>query len=157
KTPLENRAQHDAAQHLAWTVTQNTLDGEAFKKDVNMLLDLWKLADKNAKLKNDKVWTVNDLSRADKALEEALQDYIKVVEQTTYWHSNIAWLQKRFPDAKYEDVVGLCKLADRTEYTEEQDYSLNAGRYVGVEIEDDSIAREDFIELIKTKKENLSS
>lgn len=144
KTPLVNGAQHEAAQHLAWSVTQNTHDDEAFKKDVNDLLELWKLADKNVKLKNDKVWTVNDLSKADKALEEALQDYTKVTDQLAYWHSNIAWLQKRFPEAEYEDVVGLCKMADQAEYAEEQDYSLNAGRYVGVEIEDDNISEVEF-------------
>ncbi|HET8964297.1 MAG TPA: N-6 DNA methylase, partial [Chitinophagales bacterium] len=144
ETPLENGAQHEAAQHLAWSVAQNYQEGEAFKKDVNSLLELWKLADKNTKLKNDKVWATNDLFRADKALEEALQAYTKVAEQTAYWYSNLTWLQKRFPDAKYEDVVGLCKMADRVEYAEEQDYSLNAGRYVGVEIEDDNISEKEF-------------
>ena len=157
KTPLENGAQHEAAQHLAWSVAQNTNDEEAFKKDVNDLLELWKLADKNAKLKNDKVWTINDLSRADKTLEEALQDYIKVVEQTAYWYSNIEWLQNRFPEAKYEDVVGLCKMADRSEYAVEQGYSLNAGRYVGVVVENDNISEKDFKLLMKNKISLLGS
>ena len=32
----------------------------------------------------------------------------------------------------------------------EQDYSLNAGRYVGIIIEDDGVTEEEFSELIKT-------
>ncbi|MCG2460836.1 hypothetical protein K8352_08750 [Flavobacteriaceae bacterium F89] len=157
KTPLENEAQHEAAEHLAWSVTQNAHDGEAYKKDVNTLLELWKLADKNAKLKNDKIWAANNLSKADKALDEALVAYEVVTEQTAYWHFHIAWLQKRFPEAKYKDVVGLCKMADRAEYAEEQGYSLNAGRYVGMEIEEDIITEEEFVNqlIIKSKALNI--
>jgi type I restriction enzyme M protein len=44
-------------------------------------------------------------------------------------------------------------MADRTEYADEQDYSLNAGRYVGVEIENENISAEEF----KTRlKEHIS-
>lgn len=53
------------------------------------------------------------------------------------------WLQERFPEAKYADVVGLCKLASREEVSE-QDYSLNPGRYVGVVIEEDGKTPEEF-------------
>ena len=131
-TPQENEAQHAAAQHLKGKVAQNSHELDALKQDVNTLSELWKLADKNAKLKSDKAWSENGLSRADKSLDDALQVYQEAVERLEYWHSNIAWLHKRFPEAEYQDVVGLCKVADRTEYVEEQDYSLNAGRYVGV-------------------------
>lgn len=84
-------------------------------------------------------------------MEEKLQTYTNAKEQFAYWHENIDWLQKRFPEAKYVDVTGLCKIADKTEYAEEQDYSLNAGRYVGVVIEDDNISEDEF----KTKFDNL--
>jgi len=44
-----------------------------------------------------------------------------------------------FPDGKYEDVKGLCKIAT-IEEIEEQGWSLNPGRYVGVaEEEDDGV------------------
>ena len=39
----------------------------------------------------------------------------------------------------------LCKLADRDE-VDEQDFSLNPGRYVGVVIEEDGRTEEEFIE-----------
>ena len=29
----------------------------------------------------------------------------------SYWQSNIDWLTERFPEGKYRDVVGLCKVA----------------------------------------------
>ncbi|MFY9262635.1 MAG: SAM-dependent DNA methyltransferase [Actinomycetaceae bacterium] len=46
-------------------------------------------------------------------------------------------LQEHFPDGEYVDVPGLCKAVDRAEI-ENQGWSLNPGRYVGVaETEDD--------------------
>jgi type I restriction enzyme M protein len=141
---LNNDAQLEATSQLEYNVLQNDFDLEAFKKDVNTLIEYFKTADKNAKLKNDKAWTNYDLIRTDKQLEETLGVYLEAVEQTKYWYSNLDWLQKRFPEAKYKDVIGLCKMADPSEYVEEQDYSLNAGRYVGVTIEDDNISEKDF-------------
>ena len=148
-TPLENEAQLEVATHLDWNVAQNKLDATALKQDTNKLLELYKIADKNLKLKTDKIWSTQNLVKADKNLEEALQNYLEATEKAAYWVTNINWLQTRFPEGKYEDVVGLCKKADKTEYVDEQDYSLNAGRYVGVEIEDENITEEEF-------KDNLS-
>jgi type I restriction enzyme M protein len=124
-----------------------------FKKDINQLTELWTLADKNLKAKNDKTW--GDLNRGDKQLETALENYTKAKEEVGYWCDNITWLQERFPEAIYQDVVGLCKMADASEYAEEQGYSMNAGRYVGVEIEDDNITREDFKEILHSYKKEL--
>ncbi len=42
-----------------------------------------------------------------------------------------ALMQQHFPDGKYRDVAGLCKVATLAE-VEAQGWSLNAGRYVGV-------------------------
>ena len=151
KTDLNNAAQLKAAAQLKHQVEQNDKDVETLKKDVNTLIEHFKTADKNAKLKNDKLWTKFDLIRSDKQLEKALDLYTEAVEKAKYWSANIEWLQKRFPDGKYQDVVGLCKMADRSEYAEEQDYSLNAGRYVGVEIEDDNITEEEFRLLVTSK------
>ncbi|MCB0536025.1 MAG: N-6 DNA methylase [Bacteroidetes bacterium] len=154
-TPLENDAQLEAATHLEWSVTQNKLDSDALKPDVNTLLELWKIADKNLKLKTDKIWSNNDLGKADKVLDEALQNYLDAIEEAAYWQTNINWLQSRFPEAKYEDVVGLCKMADKTEYVDEQEYSLNAGRYVGVVIDGDNITHEEFEERMELNVEKL--
>jgi type I restriction enzyme M protein len=40
-------------------------------------------------------------------------------------------LKEKFPDGKYADVPGLCKVATLDEIRQ-QGYSLNPGRYVGV-------------------------
>ena len=65
-----------------------------------------------------------------------------------YWQTQIDWLTERFPNGVYEDVVGLCKAApmDGEDGIIDQDYSLNAGRYVGVVIEDDGLTQEEFKE-----------
>ena len=67
--------------------------------------------------------------------------------------SHISWLQERFPTAKYEDVTGLCVLANSDDL-EEQEYSLNPGRYVGVVIEEDGKTEDEFIgELVELNDE----
>ncbi len=85
--------------------------------------------------------TVDRQTRALKSALEALHEEIK---QTERWFHHIQWLQERFPKAQYEDVTGLCKLATRKD-VEEQDWSLNPGRYVGVVIEEDGKTEEEFI------------
>jgi type I restriction enzyme M protein len=80
-----------------------------------------------------------------KALKIELEDLHKEAKATEYFFGHIAWLQERFPEAKYEDVTGLCKLANLDE-VKEQEYSLNPGRYVGVVIEEDGKTEEEFIE-----------
>jgi type I restriction enzyme M protein len=82
--------------------------------------------------------------RKTKVLKTALEALHAEVKETEVWFSHILWLQERFPNAQYEDVTGLCKLATRAE-VEEQDWSLNPGRYVGVVIEEDGKTEEEFI------------
>ncbi|MBR5786373.1 MAG: SAM-dependent DNA methyltransferase [Clostridia bacterium] len=49
------------------------------------------------------------------------------------------WLTEKFGEGEYRDVLGLCKLADRTEIAE-KGYSLTPGAYVGVApVEDDGV------------------
>jgi type I restriction enzyme M protein len=43
------------------------------------------------------------------------------------------WIEETFPDGKYKDIEGLCKIVDIEEIVE-QDFSLTPGRYVGVSI-----------------------
>lgn len=52
-------------------------------------------------------------------------------------------LDEHFPDGKYQDVLGLCKVATIDEI-EEQGWSLNPGRYVGTPVEE--FDEEDFYE-----------
>ena len=78
------------------------------------------------------------------AASEATED--KEEKTKAYWQAQIDWLTERFPDGVYCDVIGLCKVAklEGEDGIIDQDYSLNAGRYVGVVIEDDGLTAEEF-------------
>ena len=82
--------------------------------------------------------------RATRQLKAALEELHKEVKNAESDFGHIHWLQERFPEAQYEDVTGLCKLADLDD-VKEQDYSLNPGRYVGVVIEEDGKTEEEFV------------
>ena len=83
------------------------------------------------------------------AFEELINEYkhnLETQDNKDYWQQQIDWLLERFPEGKYQDVIGLCKVAkiDGEDGIEDQDWSLNAGRYVGVVIEDDGMTEEEF-------------
>jgi len=90
-----------------------------------------------------------------KELKTELDELHKKVKDTEYFFFHVSWLQERFPEAKYEDVTGLCKLASMDEI-KEQEYSLNPGRYVGVVIEEDGKTEEEFIEEMLSMNDELS-
>ena len=83
----------------------------------------------------------------------------KEIKTKEYWQSQIDWLLERFPDGKYRDVIGLCKAAPLKgeDGIEDQDYSLNAGRYVGVVIEDDGMTAEEFKAEMLSLNDELSN
>ena len=82
----------------------------------------------------------------------------KEIKTKEYWQSQIDWLLERFPDGEYRDVIGLCKAAHLKgeDGIEDQDYSLNAGRYVGVVIEDDGMTDEEFKSKMLSLNKELS-
>lgn len=94
----------------------------------------------------------NRQARGVKDAVQALHDEVKLAER---FYTHIAWLQERFPQAAYNDVTGLCKLASRAEM-QEQDWSLNPGRYVGVVIEEDGKSEEEFLEELASASSELS-
>ena len=63
----------------------------------------------------------------------------------------VDWLLERWPEGKYKDVIGLCKVAklEGEDGIIDQDYSLNAGRYVGVVIEDDGMTEQEFADTMR--------
>ena len=73
---------------------------------------------------------------------------LELVDSVRYYLTNLLWLKEKFPEGKYRDVIGLCKAAklEGEDGIREQDYSLNAGRYVGVAVEDDGLSEEEFRE-----------
>ncbi|WP_379156086.1 N-6 DNA methylase [Paenibacillus sp. sgz5001063] len=96
------------------------------------------------------------------AFDSLINDYKTNLENAEtesdkrYWQSNVDWLIERFPEGKYCDVIGLCKVAkiDGEDGIAEQDYSLNPGRYVGVVIEEDGMTKEEFnAEMLRLNEE----
>lgn len=75
------------------------------------------------------------------AFWQLVDEYKKAGKQ-----EEVDWLLERWPEGKYRDVIGLCKVAKITgeDGIEDNDWSLNAGRYVGVVIEDDGMTSEEF-------------
>ena len=84
-----------------------------------------------------------------KRVAEEREDTLFVSERIAYFESQIEWLDTNFPEGVWRDVEGLCKIADRAEI-EEQQFSLNPGRYVGVSIEDDGMTEEEFRVFVQT-------
>ena len=83
-----------------------------------------------------------------KNMKMAVEKNIALGKKILYFIDNYLWIKERFPDGVYTDVIGLCKVApmDGEDGIIDQNYSLNAGRYVGVVIEDDGLTQEEFKE-----------
>lgn len=94
------------------------------------------------------------IDKYSKNLELAPEEPSEDMMPKSYWKAQISWLETHFPEGKYRDVIGLCKVAtiEEEDGIKDQDYSLNPGRYVGVNIEDDGLTEEEF----KNKIANLS-
>ena len=121
---------------------------------------------------------IKNLTLITRLYEGDKQAYIDLINEYTfnsehsdnkeYWEEQINWINERFPNGEYRDVIGLCKVAKIGEVFDDegnvkeiledsiadQDWSLNAGRYVGVVIEDDGMTEEEFKEhMISLNKE----
>ena len=94
-------------------------------------------------------------NRQTKSVKEAVQAIHDEVKRAESFFGHIEWLQQRFPKADYEDVTGLCKLATQAAI-EEQDWSLNPGRYVGVVIEEDGKSEEEFLDDLSSIHDELA-
>lgn len=151
----ENQKQKEFTFTVKEVVESYLTYQKEFNENYHNLCDIYKQSDKLLKLKADKKWKELDLVKADKPQETSFELLKEKIQDINYWYENIIWLQEKFPDAKYEDITGLCKVASRDEYVEEHDYSLNAGRYVGVALEDDKLSEDEFKELISEKHKEL--
>lgn len=89
----------------------------------------------------------NLISEYKQAMDEAPAETDDKNKKTkAYYQEQIDWLTEHFPNGEYQDVIGLCKVAklEGEDGIIDQDYSLNAGRYVGVVIEDDGMTEDEF-------------
>jgi type I restriction enzyme M protein len=74
-------------------------------------------------------------------------------EQPEVGAGGTALLKAQFPDGRYQDIAGVCKLATLAEI-EAQGWSLNPGRYVGA-APGEMVSDEDFKEKLETLAEEL--
>lgn len=107
------------------------------------------------KIKKEKPTEEKEMKRWEKQVEDAEKKLKGLTDQQNYFLGHINWLNERFPNGVYEDVTGLCKAATLAEI-EEQDYSLNPGRYVGVVIEEDGLTEEEFLAEMKERHTALN-
>ncbi len=98
---------------------------------VRELIKLMGVATKELGIGKTDAWHTTQMRRARKGVEQQRDEATDALKQTLYWHRQVEWLQSRFPDAEYTDVLGLCKVVARDEITAKDD-SLSPGRYVGV-------------------------
>ncbi|BAU56095.1 type I restriction-modification system subunit M [Mucilaginibacter gotjawali] len=106
-------------------------------------------------LKNELGKAGTALTKAQKAKEELEKEYKALTDKVAYFNGHINWLNERFPNGVYDDVIGLCKSASLKDI-EEQDYSLNPGRYVGVVIDEDGLTEEEFLSEMKGRHKTLT-
>jgi len=107
-------------------------------------------------IKKEKPVLEKEQKRWEKQVENAEKKYKNLLDKQLYFQAQTQWLTERFPNNVYEDVTGLCKAATLAEI-EEQDWSLNPGRYVGVVIEEDGLTEEEFVDEMKQRHQVLSS
>jgi type I restriction enzyme M protein len=76
---------------------------------------------------------LDKLNKPLKAYQTETAEFLKEAKQRiSDWKKLLEW----FPENKYEDVEGLCKIVELEEI-EENDYSLTPGRYVGYSLQID--------------------
>ncbi|WP_395655901.1 N-6 DNA methylase [Flavobacterium sp.] len=135
-------ADHFANSHLSYNSTEllYTLSKETtdhFKKAKRGYNNLLKCCNAFAKeagkiddLRKNKEWKEKVLDQL-KQMELDFVDYSHTIDQVLYFNKEAHWLVSRFPKSEYDDIAGLCKVVTQEEIAT-NDYSLTAGRYVGV-------------------------
>lgn len=158
-------AQHQLKEDAHTLLQDYLLLKKELEKNYREYEKLHKLAEDHLRSRDDKTW--KDLAKP-KDIRQQLDrlneysnphknnHYEEEEKSPIYFLKMAEWLQERFPDAEYEDVTGLCKLANIADL-EEQDYSLNPGRYVGVVIEEDGLTEEEFEETVSSLNEELTA
>jgi type I restriction enzyme M protein len=130
----KTRLQYDTTKPLATldkTFTEHLKKAKRgynnFLKAINTFV---KEAGKEADLRKNNPWKTDVLDKL-KQMEMDFAQYSHSIDQIIYFNKEAHWLISRFPNSEYADVAGLCKVVDKTEIAT-NDYSLTAGRYVGV-------------------------
>lgn len=139
--------QHSLGQIQAVFDQLSTIKSEALAL-VTQAESLYAKKDKKQWANKDIVALLNGLNTSAEGESETVQDQVQTLEKNLAERiADLTWLNERFPEGVYADVAGLCKLTSRDDI-KEQDYSLTAGRYVG--IEQSSINTKDFNDFLNS-------
>ena len=102
----------------------------AYNNFLNAINAFVKEAGKEGDLRKQKEWKEQVLDQL-KQMELDFADFSHTIDQVLYFNKEAHWLVSRFPKGEYADIAGLCKVVTQDEIAT-NDYSLTAGRYVGV-------------------------
>lgn len=72
-----------------------------------------------------------------KTIQDQYAEKMAVLKERLTTAQEALWLTEKFGDGVYQDIPGLCCIADRKTILEEKDCSLTPGAYVGVAPEED--------------------
>lgn len=133
----------EKANELKLEEKLNAIDTETISDTYKTIQELVIFSERNLKVKKNKTFQNLKIKDHLKKATATFEHFQFIEERIAYFKKHLEWHKKRFPDAQYEDVEGLCKIADLDEI-KEQNYSLNAGRYVGVALEEDNTTTEEF-------------
>ncbi|MBW6486724.1 MAG: N-6 DNA methylase [Syntrophobacterales bacterium] len=166
----------DRSSHAGQKALQTELDAflpllKEAQKEVEARHKLWlKLLDRAEKTLSARKSDAYDnkrgreikraLTAADEKKEEepTIRDLVlEGLKQAAYFIAQVNKLHKRFPEAVYADVPGLCNVVSRADIAA-SDYSLTPGRYVGVAVlaEDDEEDFQERLTQIHTELEELN-
>lgn len=79
----------------------------------------------------------NAAKKEKKTVQAQYDEVIAVIDEKLTIAKDACWLVGKFGDGIYQDIPGLCKIADQKTIIEEKGCSLTPGAYVGVAPEED--------------------
>ncbi len=104
-------------------------------------------------------WDGRAIGRLEKELDPRRRELVEQLKRTAYFQRQAHWLLSRFPEAKFVDIPGLCRVVTRAAI-QAADWSLTPGRYVGVapsEVDEDfdfeQVLRDIHVELADLNRE----
>jgi len=125
---VQSKSSDSEMESLAGQIREFTHELDTFWKAIENALDF---ADIKLGARRDKQWKAWNV-RGDLAHHEKTRELVHAdAKKFDYFRRQIVWLLHRFPDAKFTDVLGLCKIVTRADIAK-ADWSLTPGRYVGV-------------------------
>jgi type I restriction enzyme M protein len=129
-----NKILRSCTEAMRQDLLQKTI--KPFRKEIDRNLKLFsdviETVEKKYNLRKMKDWIALDLKDMFRQLRETFDQISQLIHNTLYFQHQAEWLQIRFPDARFIDVEGLCKIVSRREIAGKE-YSLSPGRFVGVD------------------------